>query len=200
MFTGIVSAVGTIRSVRNDADVRRVLFEYRASDETPAIGASIACAGVCLTVVEVSESAGLRQVSVDIGPETLSLTTAARWREGTHINLERPLTLADELGGHLVSGHVDGLAEIVARDEFGETVAFRFRAPDELAKFIAVKGSVALDGTSLTVNRVDGAFFDCHMIPHTLAATTWAERRGGDIVNLEVDLIARYAERMMSYR
>lgn len=200
MFTGIVSSVGTIRSVEPDGDVRRVTFDCEVSGETPDIGASISCAGVCLTVTEIAEVGGFRRISVDVGPETLALTTAARWQDGTRINLERPLRLADELGGHLVSGHIDGLAEIIARDDFGETVAFRFRAPEALAKYIAVKGSVALDGTSLTVNHVEGNEFGCHMIPHTLAVTTWGERRTGDNVNLEVDLIARYAERMMTFR
>ena len=133
---------------------------------------------------------------VDAAPETLAVTTAGAWVPGTRVNLERSLRVGDELGGHIVLGHVDGVAEIVARDDLGESVRFAFAAPPPLARFIAAKGSVALDGTSLTVNGVEGARFDCLIIPHTLKVTTWGERRVGDRVNLEVDTVARYVARL----
>src|SRR6185436_3326995 len=133
---------------------------------------------------------------VETAPETLKVTTAGEWRLGTRLNLERALRVGDELGGHLVSGHVDGLAVVVARHDLGESTRFSFAAPPALSRFIAPKGSVALDGTSLTVNNVDGDRFDCLMIPHTLAVTTWSERKQGDRVNLEVDTVARYVARL----
>ncbi len=199
MFAGIVTAVGEIVTIDERRDLRRFRIRAPGSFGAPAIGASVACAGICLTAVEASAAAGVHFL-VEAGPETLRLTTAGSWRQGARVNLERSLRIGDELGGHLVAGHVDGMAEIVARVDHQDTVAFRFAAPRALARFIAAKGSVALDGTSLTVNRVEGAVFDCHLIPHTLAVTTWAERRVGDRVNLEVDLIARYAERLLADR
>jgi riboflavin synthase len=137
---------------------------------------------------------------VDAAPETLEVTTAGEWRPGTRLNLERPLRIGDELGGHLVSGHVDGVANILSREDLGEAVRFGFAAPAPLARFIAAKGSVALDGTSLTVNNVDGDRFDCLVIPHTLAVTTWGERRRGDRINLEIDTVARYVARLTEAR
>jgi len=199
MFTGIVTAIGTVVSVEKHPELTRFVIESPEADRPPAIGASIACSGVCLTVVEATTSDRLRFL-VEAGPETLSLTTAATWAVGTNLNLERALRMGDELGGHLVSGHVDGLAGIVERIEHPETVEFRFRAPKTLSRFVAQKGSVCLDGTSLTVNGVDGDIFDCHLIPHTLAVTTWQARQKGDLVNLEVDLIARYTERLFAAR
>lgn len=200
MFTGIVTSVGTAVSSEEDGAVRRLVIDAPALGDLPETGASIACAGVCLTVTGAERRSETFRIAVDLGPETLSLTTAGGWTEGSRINLERPLRLQDELGGHLVTGHIDGVAGIVSREDLGETVAFRFEAPEQLARYIAAKGSVALDGTSLTVNRVDGRAFDCLMIPHTLAVTTWGDRGVGDRVNLEVDLFARYAERLLAYR
>lgn len=196
MFTGIVTAVGSIAAIEERAGTRRVTVAVDSSFADVAIGASVSFAGICLTAVEVS---GGRLV-VEVGPETLRLTTAGAWQKGTRLNVERSLKVGDELGGHWVAGHIDGLAEIVGRQDFPETIAFRFAVPEPLAKFIATKGSIALDGTSLTVNGVEGRVFDCHLIPHTLKVTTWADRRVGDSINLEVDLIARYAERLLAGR
>jgi len=200
LFTGIVTDVGRIVAIGRRGDVTRLEIASAYDSAGIAIGASIACGGPCLTVVEVVPDETGCRFSVEVGPETLALTTAGRWAIGTRLNLERSLRIGDELGGHLVSGHVDGLATIVVRDDFPETVRFAFEAPAPLARFIAGKGSVALDGTSLTVNTVAGSVFTCHLIPHTLAVTTWGERRVGDRVNLEVDQMARYAARLMETR
>ena len=197
MFTGIVSDVGRVTRVDERNDVRRIAIRSAYDAESIAVGASIACNGICLTVVSQPVKAGGGCVfEVEAAPETLAVTTAQAWAVDTGINLERSLKLGDELGGHLVSGHVDGLATIVAREDFSETTKFTFEAPHQLARFIASKGSVALDGTSLTVNGVDGDRFDCLLIPHTLKVTTWGARRPGDKVNLEVDTIARYVARI----
>lgn len=198
MFTGIIGSVGRVLEIEPGAEVKRIVIEAPAFGDAPQTGASISCAGVCLTVTDYRRSADKSCFTVDAGPETLSLTTAVHWREGSLLNLERSLRVGDELGGHWVSGHVDGLATIVGRRDVGDTVMFQFEAPSALAKFIAPKGSVALDGTSLTINHVSADAFDCHLIPHTLAVTTWADRREGDSVNLEVDLMARYAARLLS--
>lgn len=197
MFTGIVSDVGVVVRATEGNDVRRISISSAYDPASIAIGASINCAGVCLTVVEVAPGRRGAVFDVEAAPETLSLTNARDWREGRRINLERALRAGDELGGHIVAGHVDGLAEIVGRDEVGDTTRFRFRAPHEFARYIAPKGSVSLDGTSLTVNHVDGDEFDCHLIPHTLKVTTWGERHVGDRVHLEVDTIARYVARLL---
>lgn len=197
MFTGIVSDVGVVVRTSEGNDVRRISISSAYDPATIAIGASINCAGVCLTVVEVAPGRRGAVFDVEAAPETLSLTNARDWREGWRINLERALRAGDELGGHIVAGHVDGLAEIVGRDEVGETTRFRFRAPREFARYIAPKGSVSLDGTSLTVNHVDDDEFDCYLIPHTLKVTTWGERQVGDRVHLEVDTIARYVARLL---
>ena len=197
MFTGIVSDVGRVARVDERNDVRRIAIASRYDAESIAVGASIACNGICLTVVSQPAAAdGGCIFEVEAAPETLSITTAQDWAVGSGINLERSLKLGDELGGHLVSGHVDGLATIVAREDFSETTKFTFEAPHPLARFIASKGSVALDGTSLTVNGVDGDRFDCLLIPHTLKVTTWGGRQVGDRINLEVDTIARYVARI----
>ena len=169
-----------------------------ASATTPlrsSLGASIAIAGVCLTVVEASRAIGLA-LAFDVGAETLAVTTLGACA-GREVNLERALRMGDELGGHMVSGHVDGLAEIVSRRDFDDMAHFRFRCPHALAKFIAAKGSVALDGTSLTVNAVEGDEFEALLIPHTLEVTTWGARKAGDAVNIEVDTMARYAARLI---
>jgi riboflavin synthase len=198
MFTGIVTDIGTISDVRPLPEGVRLRVETAYDPATIAIGASIACAGVCLTVVALPEAkSNARWFEVEAWEEALRLTTARDWSAGTRINLERALKIGDELGGHIVSGHVDGMATILDRKDEGDAVRFTLEAPAGLAKFIAPKGSVALDGTSLTVNKVDGARFDVLLIHHSLAVTTWGERRTGDRVNLEVDTMARYAARLM---
>ena len=178
MFTGIVTDVGTVASVRPLDQGARVRIDTAYDPKTIAIGASISCAGVCLTVVTLPDAgSNARWFEVEAWEEALRLTTAAGWQAGSRVNLERALKIGDELGGHIVSGHVDGMAEIVARKDEGEAVRFTIAAPRALAKFIAPKGSVALDGTSLTVNGVDGTRFDVLLIHHSLTVTTWGERK-----------------------
>ncbi|WP_026606604.1 riboflavin synthase [Methylocapsa acidiphila] len=196
MFTGLVSDVGEVASVEPRGELIRVRILCRYPAETIALGASIACGGPCLTVVDSGASDGRSWFEVDVAAETLARTNALEWKPGRRINLERSLKIGDELGGHIVTGHVDGLAVIVAIDDFDEMRRIQFRAPKALARFIAEKGSVSLDGTSLTVNSVEGDLFSVLLIPHTLKVTTWGERRVGDEVNLEVDLMARYAARL----
>ncbi|WP_334176684.1 riboflavin synthase [Pseudoxanthobacter sp.] len=201
MFTGIITDVGTLAAVETRGAVRRLVIDSRYDAQTIEIGASIACNGVCLTVVECApKPAGGSHIAFDAAPETLAVTTVAGWAAGERLNLERALKIGDELGGHIVAGHVDGLAELIAREEIGETTRLTFRAPAALARFIAPKGSVALDGTSLTVNTVAGNDFSVLLIPHTLAVTTWGGRKAGDPVNLEVDLMARYVARLQEAR
>ena len=181
MFTGIVTDIGKVASVSLLAEGMRLRIETAYDPTTIAIGASIACAGVCLTVVALPESgSNARWFEVEAWEEALRLTTASAWQKDTHINLERALKVGDELGGHIVSGHVDGMAQIVDRKDEGDAVRFILEAPRELAKFIAPKGSVCLDGTSLTVNRVDGSRFDVLLIQHSLQVTTWGDRSAGD--------------------
>lgn len=196
MFTGIVTDIGTLRRVEPRNDVRRLTIASRYDTSTIELGASIACSGVCLTVVALQPDA----FEVEAAPETLGVTTARDWAEGSRLNLERALKIGDELGGHIVQGHVDGIATVVAREDIGETTRFVFDAPAPLVPFIAVKGSVTLDGTSLTVNEVDGTRFSCLLIPHTLAHTTWGDVHAGDHVNIEVDMMARYAARLAEFR
>jgi riboflavin synthase len=197
MFTGIVTDIGTVSRAEPLSKGTRFRIDTAYDPRTIAIGASISCAGVCLTVTGLpSEGSNERWFEVEAWEEALRLTTAAGWCAGTRINLERALKIGDELGGHIVSGHVDGMAGIVAREEEGDAVRFRLEAPGDLAKFIAPKGSVALDGTSLTVNKVEGVRFDVLLIHHSLTVTTWGERQAGDQVNLEVDTMARYAARL----
>ena len=197
MFTGLISDVGEVVEIEDAGALRRfgVACHYEAA--SIPIGASIAHAGVCLTVVDVAPLGNRAKICVDVGAETLAVTTLAAWRTGDKVNLERPLRLGDELGGHMVSGHVDGVAQILSRRDFDRMAHFTFRAPAALAKFIAVKGSVALDGTSLTVNAVAGDTFEVLLIPQTLAVTTWGARQAGDRVNIEVDQMARYAARLI---
>ncbi|TIS96077.1 MAG: riboflavin synthase [Mesorhizobium sp.] len=198
MFTGIVTDVGTVAAVKPLREGVGLRIDTAYDPETIAIGASISCGGVCLTVTGLPESgANARWFEVEAWEEALRLTTAMAWKSGTRINLERALKIGDELGGHIVSGHVDGMAEIVARKEEGDAVRFTLEAPRDLAKFIAPKGSVALDGTSLTVNKVEGTRFDVLLIHHSLTVTTWGERDVGDRVNLEIDTMARYAARLV---
>ena len=198
MFTGIVTDMGTIERVADLPVGRRLTIRTAYDPATIEIGASIACGGPCLTVVKKG-SADDRWFAVEAWEEALRLTTLGSWGEGTRVNTERSLRIGDELGGHLVSGHVDGRATITGRTDEGDAVRFTLRAPETLARFIAPKGSVALDGTSLTVNGVDGATFDVLVIKHTLGVTTWGERHVGDEVNLEIDQMARYAARLMAY-
>jgi riboflavin synthase len=196
VFTGIVSDVGQVVEMSRTGDIARLLIDSRYDAEGIALGASIANSGVCLTVVARSPRNEGSRLAFDVGAETLAVTTFSTLAPGARLNLERPLKIGDELGGHLVSGHVDGVAEIVARSDFEGMAKFRFRAPSDLSRFIATKGSVALDGASLTVNAVEGDEFEVLLIPHTLAVTTWGDRRAGDRVNLEVDQMARYAARL----
>ncbi len=200
MFTGLVSDVGRVISIVERGELRRVRFATSYAPETIATGASIACGGPCLTAVDFGRDAGGNWFEVDVGAETLARTTAGLWRPGTRVNLERSLKIGDELGGHLVSGHVDGVARIIARRDFDGMARFDIEAPHGLSKFIAEKGSVSLDGTSLTVNSVDGDCFSILLIPHTLAVTTWGDRREGDALNLEIDQMARYAARLSETR
>ncbi len=204
MFTGLIDDIGEIRHVEGDERLRRLTIQSGYKPETIALGASIACSGPCLTVVSIGPDGAGCRFAVDAAAETLARTTLRFWREGMRLNLERSLRIGDELGGHLVTGHVDGIAGIVSREEvttaqdaaFGASTRFTLKAPRDLARFIAEKGSVSLDGTSLTVNTVADDTFSVLLIPHTLKVTTWGERKAGDRVNLEVDLIARYAARL----
>ena len=201
MFTGIVTDIGTVATVTPLAEGVRLRIDTSYDPASIAIGASIACSGVCLTVVALPDAASkARWFEVEAWEEALRLTTAGRWRPGARLNLERALKVGDELGGHIVSGHVDGRALIVGRKEEGDAVRFTLEAPAALARFIAPKGSVALDGASLTVNGVDGARFDVLLIHHSLSVTTWGERQAGDEVNIEIDTMARYAARLAEFR
>jgi riboflavin synthase len=203
MFTGIVTDVGEVRSVKPRADnLHRIIITCVYPRAELIEGASIACSGVCMTVVGVGEDGGRTWFAVDAAAETLALTTVGRWRHGRRVNLERALKFGDELGGHLVAGHVDGLASVVAREDMTDNPSVDMarlvlRVPRALARFIAPKGSVALDGVSLTVNAVDGDTFSVLIIPHTLQVTTLGALRQGDDVNLEIDTMARYAARLM---
>jgi riboflavin synthase len=203
MFTGIINDLGEVIEVhQKDEDLYRIVIGCNYDPDSIDIGASIACSGICLTVVERGRGRADNRASfaVDAAAETLRTTTAKHWRHGTRLNLERSLRLGDELGGHLVSGHVDGLAEVVARDDFLDSAGFSFRVPVALAPFIASKGSVALDGVSLTVNGVEGDTFSVLIIPHTMKVTTLGALRPGAAVNLEVDQMARYAARLLAER
>jgi riboflavin synthase len=195
MFTGIVSDVGQVREVIPGGDRRFRIATSFDLDET-AIGASISCAGVCFSVTEK----GPGWFAVSASAETLARTSIGAWRVGTRVNLERALKIGDELGGHLVSGHVDGVAAVLSREDLTDMARLTFAAPRALARFIAPKGSVALDGVSLTVNTVAAENFSVLIIPHTLAVTTFAGLRAGDAVNLEVDTMARYAARLIETR
>ena len=196
MFTGIVTDVGEVLAVMQRDTGTRFRIGTSYDPDGIAIGASIACGGPCLTVIKRGIAGNRGYFDVEASPETFERTTIGTWAKGTRINLERSLKLGDELGGHLVSGHIDGVAKIVERRDEGDMARFIFEAPRELARFIAEKGSVSLDGTSLTVNGVDGRRFEVMIIPHTLAVTTWGERRAGESVNLEIDTLARYVARL----
>jgi riboflavin synthase len=192
MFSGIISDLGEVRSLSAAGDTR-VEISTRFPMEEVAIGASIACSGACLTVVEK----GSGWFAATVSAETMARTTLSDWRVGTKVNLERALRLGDEFGGHIVLGHVDGVARILDRRQEGDSLRFSFEAPAELARSIAPKGSVALDGVSLTVNEVSGRRFGVNIIPHTQACTTFGAARLGDRVNLEIDVLARYVARLM---
>jgi riboflavin synthase len=197
MFTGIVTDIGEIESLKPTAQgqLHRLRIACHYDRAGIADGASIANNGVCLTVVQSGVADGKTWFEVDAAAETLALTTAKHWTVGTRLNLERALKIGDELGGHVVAGHVDGIATIESREDLPDMARFVLKTTRELARFIAAKGSVTLDGTSLTVNDVSGDRFTVLIIPHTLAVTTWGDRRDGDRLNIEVDLMARYAAR-----
>ena len=192
MFTGIVTDVGELLEVRGGHMRIRCNYDPASLE----IGASIAHDGCCLTITEFEKAGEGAIYGVDVGPETLAVTTLGSWRPGYRINLEKALAMGAELGGHLMTGHVDGLAELIERHRDGDSERFVFEAPRNLARFIASKGSVALNGTSLTVNEVDGCRFGICLIPHTLEVTNWGERQPGDMINLEIDLLARYVARL----
>lgn len=197
MFTGIVTDIGRVLETEQQGDLRaRIGTGYDVAGID--IGASIACDGVCLTVIALGTQPQ-NWFDVQISAETVSKTNLAGWAKGKRINLERALKVGDELGGHIVSGHVDGLAEVVGLRPEGDSLRVTFRAPHALAGFIAPKGSVALNGTSLTVNEVEGTDFGINFIPHTQKATTWGEVKLGDRVNLEVDTMARYVARLREW-
>lgn len=191
MFTGIITDIGTVTELDQQGDLRaRIRTKYDTSGID--IGASIASDGVCLTVIDL----GANWYDVQISAETVSKTNIAAWTAGKRVNLERALRVGDELGGHIVSGHVDGVARVIAVRDEGDSTRVTLRAPDALARFIAPKGSVALNGTSLTVNDVDGCDFGINFIPHTKDSTTWGDVAVGDAVNLEIDTLARYVARL----
>ena len=196
MFTGIVTDVGEILSIRQEGDLNARIGTSYDIDGID-IGASIACDGVCLTVVALG-SDPQNWFEVQISAESVDKTNIGRnnWAVGKRINLERALKVGDELGGHIVSGHVDGVAEVISMTDEGDSTRVVFRAPDDLARFIAPKGSIALNGTSLTVNEVDGAEFGVNLIPHTKVVTNWGEVQVGSLINLEIDTLARYVARL----
>lgn len=205
MFTGLVSDVGEVVAMTQADKLRRIRIECAYDPASIAMGASIACGGPCLTVVAYGARAGGSWFEIDAAAETLAKTNVGEWFVGHRVNLERSLKIGDELGGHIVTGHVDGVGSVVSRrlvtdadNPWGETAEFIISVPPEHARFIAAKGSICLDGTSLTVNRVEGDSLAVLLIPHTLTVTTWGERQPGDKVNVEVDLMARYAARLLN--
>jgi riboflavin synthase len=200
MFTGIVTDVGRVRAIAPNGDTGqgdtrlRIATAYDAA--TIAIGASISCSGACLTVIDKGRGSDGCWFEVEVSAETLARTCLGTWREGTPVNLERAMKIGDELGGHIVTGHVDGLAEIEHIRPEGDSLRFSFRVPQALARYIASKGSIALDGVSLTVNEVEGERFGVNIIPHTRQATTFGAKKEGDRVNVEIDILARYVARL----
>ncbi len=196
MFTGIITDIGTVSRLEQRGDLR-ARINTRYDHDGIDLGASIACSGVCLTVIEKGTADGKDWFDVEISAETISKTNiGAKWQIGAKINLERALKVGDELGGHIVSGHVDGVAHVTSVTDEGDSTRVTFEVPSTLAKFIASKGSVALNGTSLTVNGVNGASFDVNFIPHTKSETTWGDLAVGDPINLEIDTLARYVARL----
>lgn len=199
MFTGIITDIGIVLEVEQRGDLRaRIATSYDIAGID--LGASIACDGVCLTVIATG-SEPQPWFDVEISAESVDVTNIGRnsWAQGRRLNLERALKVGDELGGHIVSGHVDGVAELVELHDEGDSTRMTFRAPEELARFIAPKGSVALNGTSLTVNEVDGCNFGVNVIPHTKVVTTWGDVHEGDAINLEIDTMARYVARLREF-
>jgi riboflavin synthase len=194
MFTGIISAIGDIADLeQRGGDVRLTIRTGNLSLTDVQLGDSIACNGACLTAVELTGEGFIADVSV----ETLNLTTIGNWRTGSRINLEKAMQASDRFGGHIVSGHVDGIGEVVSLEEDARSWRFRIRAPKGLAKYIAHKGSITLDGTSLTINKVEGSEFELNIVPHTMTHTVMGDYAVGTKVNLEVDLVARYLERLL---
>ncbi|MFO0349204.1 MAG: riboflavin synthase [Alphaproteobacteria bacterium] len=198
MFTGIITDVGTVELVSRRGDTTFKIRTRHDPAQIP-IGASIACSGACLTVIAKGGVAGEGWFTVEVSAETMSKTTLATWEPGARVNLEKSLRVGDEIGGHIVSGHVDGVGEIVSIKPEGDSLRFRIKAPKALARFIAPKGSIAVDGTSLTVNEVDGAVFGVNIIPHTAKETTWGAMREGQGVNIEIDMLARYLARLKEF-
>jgi riboflavin synthase len=199
MFTGIVTALGTVRSIAplgSGEDMRLAITAPWPDTASIAIGASIGCSGCCLTAIEL----GPDWFAADASAETLSKTTLGRWRAGTQVNLERSLRLGDELGGHLVSGHVDGVAEALSADPEHGSTRWIFRVPPALSRFIAAKGSIAVDGVSLTVNEVTADTFGVNIIPHTATVTGFGSLRPGGAVNIEIDMLARYVARLAEFK
>ena len=199
MFTGIITALGTVRAITplgGGADMRLVIATPWPDIADVALGASIACSGCCLTAVELDADC----FAVDASAETLSRTTLGNWKIGTRVNLERSLKVGDELGGHIVSGHVDGLADVISATPENGSVRWRFRVPRDLARFIAEKGSIAIDGVSLTVNDVTDDTFGVNIIPHTASVTGFGTLKPGDKVNIEIDMLARYVARLAEFR
>ncbi|HVZ04970.1 riboflavin synthase [Hyphomicrobium sp.] len=196
MFTGLITDVGEVIGKSDGTFRLRTAYALRPEDA----GLSICCNGVCLTATSIKPLAQGAEFSVDVSNETAGKTTLAHWKPGSRVNLERSLKVGDELGGHIVSGHVDGIATIVSITPDGASKRFLFEAPEHLSRYIAPKGSVALDGTSLTVNEVSETRFGVNLIPHSLTVTTWGAKNAGDQVNLEVDVFARYVARLMEFR
>jgi riboflavin synthase len=198
MFTGIITDIGEVTAVEpRGQGLARLTIACGYDPDSIGIGASIACSGVCLTVVTRGKEGNRGWFAVEAAAETLRLTTVGNWRRGTRINLERALKIGEELGGHIVAGHADGVARVLRREDSTDMAEFTLRAPQQLARFIAPKGSVAVDGVSLTVNEAEGDTFSVLIIPHTLKVTTLGLLGAGDAVNLEVDLMARYAARLL---
>ena len=194
MFTGIVTHIGSVRQIIKGGDTRlEITVPFETGDLD--IGASVACSGACMTVIEK----GADWFAVSVSGESLAKTTLGRWPEGTAVNLERALKAGDEMGGHIVSGHVDGVGALVSMAQEGDSTRMTFEAPEGLRRFIASKGSITIDGISLTVNDVGPATFDINVIPHTQVITTLGERQVGDAVNLEIDMLARYVARLQDY-
>lgn len=198
MFTGIITDVGTVQLIAKRGDTTiKIATAYDPA--SIAIGASIACSGPCLTVIAKGGREGDAWFSVEASAETLSKTNLGAWIVGTKVNLERSLKVGEEIGGHIVSGHVDGVGDVVSVEREGDSTRIRIRAPKQLAKFIAAKGSICLDGTSLTVNEVDGTTFGVNLIPHTMKVTTWSDVKVGGKINIEIDMLARYLARLKEF-
>lgn len=195
MFTGLVQSVGVVSAAEKSGDLILTIKAPSISANL-TLGASVACHGVCLTVIEM----GADSFKVQLSAETLAKTTAKHWKVGTHLNLERALRAGDELGGHYVSGHVDGVARVARRQPEGDSVRYFFEVPAAFARYLAPKGSITLDGVSLTVNEVENCVFGVNLIPHTLQVTTLAALQVGDDVNFEIDMVARYVERMLAFK